>query len=118
MKKILTSLVLAGSVLSVQAVTPLWMRDVKISPDGKTLVFTYKGDIFTVPATGGTAKRLTTTKHYESSPIWSPDGKSIAFASDREGGHDVYIMSAQGGPAKRLTYHSVAEIPQAFTPDG
>ena len=90
----------------------------KISPDGKSIAFTYKGDIFTVPASGGEAKRLTTAESYESVPVWSPDGKSIAFASDRNGGQDIFIMDAKGGPATQLTFNSVSEIPQGFTPDG
>ncbi len=118
MNKKLLSLLLLGSAICAEAATPLWMRDVRISPDGKTIAFTYKGDIFTVPATGGPAKRLTTLLSYETEPVWSPDGKKIAFASDREGGADIYIMNAEGGDVRRLTTHSAVETPQAFTPDG
>lgn len=76
MKK-LTILILAASVLPTGAsAEALWMRDVKISPDGTRIAFEYKGDIFTVPATGGMATRLTTNPAYDSNPIWSPDGKS------------------------------------------
>ena len=96
----------------------MWLRDVRISPDGKEIAFCYKGDIYKVPASGGEAIRLTTQDSYESSPVWSPDGQEIAFASDRYGNFDIFIMSADGGNARRLTTHSTAEIPSTFTPDG
>ncbi|MDE6090012.1 MAG: peptidase S41, partial [Duncaniella sp.] len=118
MKKSLLSALLVSATLGAGAVTPLWLRDVRISPDGSTIAFTYKGDIYTVPAAGGQARQLTTQGSYESEPVWSPDGKKIAFASDREGGTDIFIMDVNGGPATRLTFNSAAEIPQGFTPDG
>ncbi|MCM1028411.1 MAG: S41 family peptidase [Pseudoflavonifractor sp.] len=106
------------AIAAASAATPMWLRDVRISPDGSTIAFTYKGDIFTVPAKGGSATRLTTTPSYESHPIWSPNGKQIAFASDRNGGREIFIMPAKGGTATRLTSNSVQELPEAFTPDG
>lgn len=119
MKKIVVfaaSILLAAS--SLQAITPLWLRDVKISPDGKQIAFCYKGDIYTVAAEGGVAKRLTTLDSYEQTPIWSPDSKQIAFSSDRYGNFDVFVMPSAGGSAVRLTTHSNAETPLSFTPDG
>lgn len=121
MKKIfLGALALTAMAATASAETPLWLRDAKISPDGKQIVFTYKGDIFTVPAAGGQARRLTSQPSYETSPVWSPDSKTIAFASDRNGNFDVFTMDADGKSAKwnRLTYNSAGEMPQAFTPDG
>ncbi|MEY8705892.1 S41 family peptidase [Bacteroides faecichinchillae] len=118
MKKFITCLTLALTALSGYAVTPLWMRDARISPDGTEIVFCYKGDIYKVPSQGGTATQLTTQASYEANPVWSPDGKKIAFASDRNGNFDLFIMSANGGVAQRLTSHSASEIPSAFTPDG
>lgn len=110
----------AGIIMPMvsMAATPLWMRDVKISPDGTTIVFTYKGDLWTVPATGGNATRLTARDSYEANPVWSPDSKSIAFTSDRHGNADVFIINAKGGAAKRLTYDSANETPEAFSADG
>lgn len=123
MKKKIYCLAFAGSLaLGAMAVTgsdtPLWLRNVKISPDGDRIAFTYKGDIWTVPVTGGEAKRLTSNAAYDTAPVWSPDGKSIAFASDRHGNLDVFIMDANGGKARRLTSNSADETPKAFTPDG
>lgn len=118
MKKLLVTLALGASSFSAFAVTPLWLRDVTISPDGKEIAFCYKGDIYKVKTSGGEAVRLTTQESYESNPVWSPDGKQIAFASDRFGNFDLFVMPAEGGAAKRLTTHSASEIPSAFTPDG
>ena len=104
MKKTFLTL-LASVVLATlaQASTPLWLRDVQITPDGQKIAFTYKGDIYTVPAKGGSATQLTTQPSYESDPVWSPDGKRIAFASDRFGGADLFVMPSDGGEATRLT---------------
>ena len=118
MKKVLTCIIMGLTVATVQAVTPLWLRDVQISPDGQSIAFCYKGDIYKVGIQGGNAVQLTTQDSYECNPIWSPDSKSIAFASDRNGNFDIFVMPANGGNAKRLTSNSVSELPSAFTPDG
>jgi len=94
-----------------------WMRYPAISPDGKTIAFTFKGDIYKVPAAGGTATPLTTHTANDYAPVWSHDGKQIAFASDRYGNYDIYVISAEGGEAKRLTFHSANETPYTFTAD-
>lgn len=118
MKKILAYIAFSFTAIAGQAATPLWMRDVRISPDGTEIVFCYKGDIYKMPAKGGKATQLTTQDSYECTPVWSPDGKQIAFASDRYGNFDVYVMPANGGTARRLTTNSAGELPSAFTPDG
>lgn len=118
MKKIFVYLTLGFTTLTSYAATPLWMRDIQISPDGTEIAFCYKGDIYKVPAKGGAATQLTTQDSYESNPIWSPDGRQIAFASDRYGNFDVFVMPANGGAAQRLTTNSTGETPSAFTPDG
>lgn len=119
MKKILLSAaacVLTGWALAQES--PLWMRDCAISPDGTTIAFTYKGDIYTVPVSGGRAMQLTSHPAYDTAPVWSPDSKKIAFASDRMGSLDVFIVSREGGVPQRLTTHSGSETPIAFKDNG
>ena len=73
---------------------PGWLRYAAISPDGKNIVFTYKGDLYKVQTSGGTAIPLTQHEARDFLPVWSHDGKYIAFASDRFGNFDVYIIGA------------------------
>lgn len=96
---------------------PLWLRYPAISPDGQTILFSYKGDIWSVPAAGGNAIPMTLSETYEFSPVWSHDGKSVAFASDRYGSFDVFVMPSSGGEARRLTFNSASELPSSFTAD-
>ena len=115
MKKIfLSAALLAASLASFAQQNPLWMRYPAISPDGSTIVFAYKGDIYSVPSQGGEARQITTNAAFDSYPIWSPDGKKIAFASNREGSMDVYVINANGGAPTRLTTNSGSELPVAF----
>ncbi|WP_281540502.1 S41 family peptidase [Maribacter aestuarii] len=104
--------------LSITAQTnPQWTRYPSISPDGNTIAFTYKGDIYRVSADGGAAKQLTFHKAHDFAVVWSKDGTKLAFASNRFGNFDVYAMDAQGGPATRLTFHSADETPFTFSVD-
>ncbi len=118
MKKLLLSLAAGCLILASHAQdNPLWMRYPAISPDGQTILFSYKGDIYKVSAAGGTAVPLTISEAYEFSPVWSHDGKSIAFASDRYGNFDIFVMPATGGESRRLTFHSAGEVPSSFSAD-
>lgn len=115
MKKLIALMAAAWLFSSANAQeTPLWLRHCAISPDGSTIAFTYKGDVYTVPSGGGRAFQLTTNAAYDSEPVWSPDGQRIAFASDRLGSLDVYVVSKDGGEPLRLTTHSGDETPVAF----
>lgn len=119
MKKLLLSLsLLTLSLTSFSQDDPLWMRHPAISPDGKTIAFSFQGDIYTVPMSGGEARPLTLHEAYESHPVWNPGSDSLAFASNRYGNDDVFIISAKGGTPTRLTFHSSADTPYDFSPDG
>lgn len=110
-------LMLALSLPAAAQEDPLWLRYPAISPDGTTILFNYKGDIFKVPTTGGKATPVTISDSYEYSAVWSNDGSKIAFASDRYGNFDLFVMPVGGGEAQRLTYHSGNEQPSSFTAD-
>lgn len=112
MNKLILATLLGAYGLAAQAQdNPLWMRHPAISPNGKTIAFSYQGDIFTVPSNGGTAKQITSNAAFDSYPVWSPDGNHIAFASNREGSIDVWVMDANGGIPKRVTTNSGSEYP-------
>ena len=109
---------LGAAAMAAPQANPLWLRNTAISPDGQTIAFTYRGDIYTVPFAGGAATRITTDPAVDSRPVWSPDGRKIAFGSDRMGSTDIYIVDAAGGQPLRLTTHSGSEVPLAFADNG
>jgi tricorn protease len=107
---------LATSIIFAQN-NPL-IHTPSLSPDGKIIAFNYQGDIWTVDLNGENLKRLTIHEAYDTNPIWSTDGKTIAFQSDRFGNDDVFTISVNGGIPKRITFHSANDQVTDFTSDG
>jgi len=141
MRTVLLALVLAGGTLSaVAAARPLALddmylvrdvEDARLSPDGEWIVYTVSGidreqdkhvsDLWMSRWDGSASVQLTATPQSEHSPRWSPDGRSLAFLSDRadaEKGDQVWLLDRRGGEAKQLTRfeHAISEI--AWSPNG
>ncbi|RYF69207.1 MAG: peptidase S41, partial [Cytophagaceae bacterium] len=89
-----------------------------ISPDGNEIAFISGGDIWTVPAAGGEARLLVAHADNESRPLYSPDGKYLAFASTRSGNGDIYLLTLESGDLRRLTFDDAAESLTAWAKDG
>jgi Tol biopolymer transport system component len=91
-----------------------------VSPDGQRIVFDLLGDLYTLPIKGGRATRVTSGMAFDGQPRYSPNGKWIAFTSDRSGVDDIWIMSTNGTGVRRLTHNdgSALYISPAWTPDG
>ncbi len=117
-KTILLSAAALLVTCAAAAMTPSWIRHNSISPDGKTLAFSYKGDIWTVPSTGGEATQITSNQAYDSEPLWTRDSQNIIFTSQREDSKDIYLTSISGGVPKRLTALPGNETPLAVLEDG
>jgi tricorn protease len=93
-------------------------RTPDISPDGKLVAFSYKGDIWIVETIGGTARAITSHPAHDIMPVFSPDGRTIAFSSNRHGSYDIYTVPVQGGRPNRLTVDSASEMVCGWSPDG
>src|SRR5215470_5318 len=90
-----------------------------VSPDGQTLVFDMLGDLYTLTINGGEAKRIIGGMSFESQPKWSPDGKKIAFLSDRSGAENVWICNPDGSDPKQITKgRGTMFVSPSWTPDG
>src|SRR4051794_27747972 len=95
-----------------------WMN-VDVSPDGRTIAFDLLGDIYTMPIAGGTPRRIAEGLAYEQQPRFSPDGRRIAFVSDRGGGDNIWIMNADGSDKRALTKEEFRLLNQpSWSPDG
>ncbi|MGE3818162.1 MAG: S41 family peptidase [Isosphaeraceae bacterium] len=93
-------------------------NDPALSPDGSTLVFAWRGDLWSVPSEGGTATLLTRNDGKDQSPAFSPDGTELAFTSDRGGSPQPYVMPARGGVPRQVGFHSAGTTVREWTPDG
>lgn len=113
----LFALSVAHSLALAKPADALWLRDVALSPDGTHILFTSRGRLFLAPRDGGTAVALTGSHYRSHSPVWSPDGRSIAFAANIMGNDDVYIMPVKGGDLVQLTVDSRDDRPLEFTQD-
>ncbi len=89
-----------------------------ISPDGSEIAFASGGDIWSVPSSGGEARLLVSHEATERRPLYSPDGRRLAFMSTRSGGGDIYVLTFDTGAVRRLTSDDGTETLESWSPDG
>jgi len=110
---------LAGEAFAQSSAAPKpYFTDPAISPDGSEIAFSSGGDIWTVPAAGGEAHLLVSHPATEAKPLYSPDGKRLAFMSTRTGNGDIYVLTIDTGELKRITFDDQAELLDAWSADG
>lgn len=98
---------------------PPLLAEPALSPDGSEIAFVSGGDIWTVPAEGGTARLLVSDPASESRPLFSPDGRRLAFSSTRAGGApEIHVLSLDSGEIRRLTYDDASEALDGWSADG
>ncbi|MFT5915595.1 MAG: tricorn protease [Bacteroidia bacterium] len=103
--------------IGFSASAQMLLRTPAISPDGSKMAFSYQGDIWVSAPDGTNPRRLTIHEAYERGPVWSPDGKQIAFTGNRFGNSDIFTVSADGGTPKRLTFHATRDNSPTWTND-
>ncbi len=116
MKSISITAILILAINILFAFTPHFMSDPAISPNGEKVCFVYQNDLWSINYNGGIAHRLTSTDANESGPVYSPDGKYIAYSSNKTGLYGVYIIPSSGGETKLITNESGSVV--AWYPDG
>ncbi|MEZ4650321.1 MAG: hypothetical protein R3E97_16355 [Candidatus Eisenbacteria bacterium] len=115
---LLTQFGFAPSPESGDSAYPIGPAEPAPSPDGSRVAFSWAGDLWTVSAAGGIAVRLTDGPAEDERPVWSPDGRSVAFARREKERRDVWIVDVSTGEERQLTRHDASEYPSAFSPDG
>ena len=119
LRPLLAVAVVAWAAAPAPAQEPIrFARTPDISPDGKLVAFSYLGDIWAVESVGGVARPVTMHEAHDINPVFSPDGKYLAFSSNRHGSYDVFVVPAVGGKPKRLTFDSGHDMVSGWTPDG
>jgi tricorn protease len=116
---VLTSIcLLAVSVLAQTGAATPYLTEPALSPDRREIAFVSGGDIWTVPAAGGTASILVAHPATESRPMFSPDGKRLAFVSNRTGAGDIYVLNLETNDLARVTFDDAADNLDAWSRDG
>ena len=108
----------SGQLVAPEPQPVVGARMPALSPDGKQLAFTYRGDIWIAAATGGRATALTSHIETDAYPLFSPDGQWVAFSSKRNGNWDIFAVPVAGGAARQLTWNAGPEYPNGWSPDG
>ena len=118
MKKIVFTLLSAFTISQVSAQEKVYFTSTpSLSPDAKTVYFSYDGDIWSTDINGGNASRIIALEGEEINPRVSPDGKWLAFSSNQYGNYDIYVMPINGGKIKQLTFHQAKDEVESWSWD-